>query len=58
MIAVVSLVTIGLWVYLILPGPEYKVSIPPGKKKAIVTEIVTISLLTLVIMGIWQRVAP
>lgn len=57
-IAVVSLVIIGLWIYLILPGPEYKVSIPPGKKKALMTELLTIGLLTLVVMGLWQRVAP
>ena len=57
-IAVVSLVIIGLWIYLILPGPEYKVSIPPSKKKALMIELLTISLLTLVVMGLWQRVAP
>ncbi|MEJ2143260.1 MAG: hypothetical protein P8Y24_13060 [Gammaproteobacteria bacterium] len=57
-IGVVALLVIGLWIYLILPGPEFKLSIPEDKKKILKIELISVSILTFVVIGTWQRLAP
>lgn len=54
----VILIVVGLWICLILPFPEFKLSIPENKKKPVIIELVSISIVTFIVMGVWQRVYP
>jgi hypothetical protein len=41
-----------------LPLPDLNIEIPKERKKPIFIEIVSIFISVLIIMGVWQRVAP
>ena len=55
-IGVAIILIVVLSVYLILPGPKFKLAIPKKNRKRVITELVVISLLTFIAMGVWQRV--
>jgi hypothetical protein len=47
-----------LFIYGALPFPGFQVEIPKEKKRPVLIEIISIFVLVLIIMGVWQRVSP
>lgn len=45
----------GLFLFSVIPGPRFKISVPLNRRRRLVFELVGVLLSTVVIMGIWQH---